>query len=59
MDQIRNLLKDTRGAGVLEYVLICGLVAIVCIAAYKTFGGNVSSVVNGQAQTVNTIPQAP
>jgi Flp pilus assembly pilin Flp len=34
----KRLLKDQRGQGVMEYVIISSLVGIVCIAAVKGFG---------------------
>jgi Flp pilus assembly pilin Flp len=33
-----RLLKDQKGQGVMEYVIISSLVGIVCIAAVKGFG---------------------
>jgi Flp pilus assembly pilin Flp len=34
----KRLLKDQKGQGVMEYVIISSLVGIVCIAAVKGFG---------------------
>jgi Flp pilus assembly pilin Flp len=53
----RSLLRDQRGAGLLEYVMLAGLVAIAAITAFGAFGGSVSTKVNNQATTVGTIPQ--
>ncbi len=36
---MKNLLKNQKGQGVMEYVIISSLVGIVCIAAVKGFGG--------------------
>lgn len=33
-----KILKDQKGQGVMEYVIISSLVGIVCIAAVKGFG---------------------
>ncbi|MGZ3787923.1 MAG: Flp family type IVb pilin [Bacteriovorax sp.] len=33
-----KFLKDQKGQGVMEYVIISSLVGIVCIAAVKGFG---------------------
>lgn len=34
----QRLLKDQKGQGVMEYVIISSLVGIVCITAVKGFG---------------------
>lgn len=34
----KRLLKDQKGQGVMEYVIISSLVGIVCITAVKGFG---------------------
>jgi Flp pilus assembly pilin Flp len=51
----KSLLADTRGVATIEYLIIAGLVALVCIGAWKTFGQNVQQRVNAQAGQVNTI----
>jgi len=35
---MKKLLKNQKGQGVMEYVIISSLVGIVCIAAVKGFG---------------------
>jgi pilus assembly protein Flp/PilA len=52
----RSLLRDQRGAGLVEYAMLAGLVAIAAFAAFSTFGGTVSTTVGNQATTVSTIP---
>lgn len=39
MKEIKKLLKNQKGQGVMEYVIISSLVGIVCITAVKGFGG--------------------
>lgn len=36
--KIKDLLKDQKGQGVMEYVIISSLVGIVCIVVVKGFG---------------------
>jgi Flp pilus assembly pilin Flp len=58
MNKIRNLQKlvrDTRGAGFVEYIILVGLVALFCIAAYQAFGDAVTTKVNEQATEVTGI----
>jgi Flp pilus assembly pilin Flp len=54
--QKRSLLRDQRGASLVEYTMLAGLVALAAFAAFQAFGTNVSNTVNGQAATVSTIP---
>ena len=42
-NQIQNIIKDEEGANLVEYLLLLALIAIVVIAAAKTFGSTVSS----------------
>lgn len=50
-----SLLEDTRGAGFVEYIILVGLIALLCIAAYQGFGEAVSKKVNDQAGKVTNI----
>jgi Flp pilus assembly pilin Flp len=36
---MKKILKNQKGQGVMEYVIISSLVGIVCIVAVKEFGG--------------------
>lgn len=54
----RSLFRDQRGAGLVEYAMLAGLVAIAAFAAFRTFGTNVNTAVTGQAATVSSIPTA-
>lgn len=50
------LLRDTRGANMVEYIIIVGLVAIIAIAGFTAFGGQVSTAITGQGTTISNIP---
>jgi Flp pilus assembly pilin Flp len=39
LKNLRKLMKNQKGQGVMEYVIISSLVGIVCITAVKGFGG--------------------
>ena len=41
-NQIQNLLQDQKGAGFTEYLILVGLIAIICITAFTDFGQAVS-----------------
>jgi len=50
-----NLLKDTRGANLVEYIILVGVVALIAIAGFKIFGSRVEAKVNEQAESVGGI----
>lgn len=54
-NQIQKLIRDTNGAGMVEYIILVGLVALACIAAYTTFGGDVKAKVEEQGSSVTGI----
>ena len=53
--QIKKLLRDESGAGFVEYIILVGLVALACIAAYTTFGSDVKNKVEQQGTAVTGI----
>lgn len=56
-NRFKNLKKQEKGQGLVEYALILVLVAIVVIAALMILGpiiGNVFSTINSSLSTVNT-----
>jgi Flp pilus assembly pilin Flp len=42
-NKIASIVRDQRGAGLVEYLLLVGLIAIICIAAFTEFGDTVST----------------
>jgi Flp pilus assembly pilin Flp len=51
----KNLLKDTRGANVVEYIILVGVVALIAIAGFKVFGEKVEAKIGDQADAVSGI----
>lgn len=51
----RNLLKDTRGANLVEYIILVGVVALIAIAGFKIFGTKVTDKVREQSDSVGAI----
>lgn len=43
---LRALLADTRGAGLVEYIILVGLIALAALAGFQYFGASV----NGKAR---------
>ena len=56
---VSRLVRDQRGAGLLEYAILAGLIAIAAFMAFKGFGSSVSQVVGKQADSVSTINSTP
>jgi len=50
-----GLIRDQRGAGMTEYIILVGVIALLAIAAFKVFGSSVSGKISQQAGTVDTI----
>jgi len=50
-----QLARDRRGAAIVEYLIIVGLVALVCFAAYKIFGKAVDTKIKDQTTKVRGI----
>lgn len=49
---LRKMLKNDRGQGVMEYVIISSLVGIFCLVAVKEFGEVIKTRVNSMRQEI-------
>ena len=43
---MKNLMKNQKGQGVMEYIILTGLVGIFCLAAVKKFGKSLDTRMN-------------
>jgi pilus assembly protein Flp/PilA len=50
-----QLIRDRRGAGLTEYIILVGVIALLSIAAFRFFGKSVSTKIQQQAATVTKI----
>lgn len=50
---LKNLLKDQKGQGVMEYVIITSLIGVVCLTAVKQLGDSVNNRVKNIKETIN------
>ncbi len=50
-----ELARDQRGATMVEYVILVGVVAIAAMSAFKTYGSQVRAKIDQQADTVSII----
>jgi Flp pilus assembly pilin Flp len=51
----QSFLKDTRGANLVEYIILVGVVALIALAGFKAFGTSVTNKINTQSGTVGGI----
>lgn len=51
----KGFLQDTRGANLVEYIILVGVVALIALAGFKIFGQKVTDKIKDQSNTVNGI----
>jgi Flp pilus assembly pilin Flp len=51
----RHFVNDTRGANLVEYIILVGVVALIALAGFKLFGTKVTEKVDQQAGSVEQI----
>jgi len=61
MNSVMNtrIVRNTHGANMVEYILLIGVVALICIAAFTKFGGKVQEKIREQGITVGGINSSP
>lgn len=52
---VRRFVKDERGANMVEYIILVGVVAILAIAAFRYFNTSVRAKVGAQGNAVGEI----
>ena len=55
LQKIRDFVRDARGANMVEYIILVGVVAVLAMAAFKAFGTAVQTKINDQAGVVNSV----
>ncbi len=55
LQRIRDFVRDARGANMVEYIILVGVVAVLAMAAFKAFGGAVQNKIGEQGNVVNTV----
>ncbi len=51
----KDFLKDTRGANLVEYIILVGVVALIALAGFKIFGQKVDAKIQEQSGKVGGI----
>jgi Flp pilus assembly pilin Flp len=52
--RLRALLADTRGAGLVEYIILVGLIALAALAGFQYFGSSVNNKAKSLGDRVST-----
>ncbi|HTJ80128.1 MAG TPA: hypothetical protein VL400_00355 [Polyangiaceae bacterium] len=51
----KTILRDQRGANMVEYIILVGVVALIALAGFKIFGQRVDTKIKHQADKVGEI----
>jgi pilus assembly protein Flp/PilA len=54
-----QLIEDRRGAGMTEYIILIGVIALLALAAFNIFGEQVHDKIEAQGNTVDDINDTP
>lgn len=52
---LTRLLRDDRGANLVEYIILVGVIALIAIGGFQIFGGKVWDKAQKQAEAVGHI----
>jgi len=55
LTKLNHLVRDTRGANMVEYIILVGVVAILAMAGFKIFGSQINTKINQQGDTVGSV----
>ena len=55
MNEMQAIAKDTRGSNFVEYMIICGVVALLAIVAFTQFGTDVQDKIIEEGGAVTGI----
>lgn len=55
MTMLTRLIRDRRGANLVEYIILVGVVALIALAGFKVFGAKVRQKIDKQADQVEQI----
>ncbi|MFT3774695.1 MAG: hypothetical protein QM820_55800 [Minicystis sp.] len=51
----KSFVKDTRGANLVEYIILVGVIALIALAGFKVFGQKVDAKIKDQSNKVEGI----
>ena len=59
LDAARPFMRDQRGAGMMEYLVLVGFVGLAAMLGFRAFGNQVNRKVIEQADAISNISAAP
>jgi pilus assembly protein Flp/PilA len=59
MNKLARIFRETRGGDFIEYIIICGVVALLAITAFTTFGQDVQAKIKDEGSKVSGIQDGP
>jgi pilus assembly protein Flp/PilA len=57
MNSFQRFVRDTRGANMVEYLIICGVVALLAYGGFNIFGTQVRTTITTQGNSLQQVPQ--
>ena len=52
----KRMIAEESGANMVEYILVLGLIALVCVAGFTALGNSVNTKVEATAGRVDALP---
>ncbi len=52
MKHLQSYFKSRRGQGLVEYIILVGLIGLLCFAAVKALGSNITNAFNHASSKV-------
>ncbi len=55
LTKTQRFIRDNRGANLVEYIILVGVIALIAIAGFKIFGNKVQGKIQEQSESVGGI----
>lgn len=55
MNTFQRIVRDERGAPALEYLIIAGMIALICYGGFQLFGSTLRAQLGGQSNSIGQV----
>jgi Flp pilus assembly pilin Flp len=55
MSTMKRLVRDNKGASLVEYIILVGIVALIAFGGFKYFGSQVTQKIHDQGSSVSNV----
>jgi Flp pilus assembly pilin Flp len=55
MSTMKRLVRDNKGASLVEYIILVGIVALIAFGGFKYFGSQVTQKIHDQGGAVSNV----